>query len=139
MVQSNTKKSSKVSSQAKASPAAMDAKLKRKWVKALRGGEYQRGKNRLVADAGEHFCCLGVLADIQGCRWLENGHGELHPIMPRAKEIFSAGADGDPADGEYLQPRRAGGLDIKVQMRLARMNDKGASFNRIADYIEQNL
>ncbi len=34
----------------------------RKWVKALRSGEYQQGKDALRK--GDKFCCLGVACDL---------------------------------------------------------------------------
>lgn len=37
---------------------------KEKWVKALRSGNYKRGKGRLRSNMG--YCCLGVLCDISG-------------------------------------------------------------------------
>ena len=40
----------------------MDAEIKRKWVEALRSGNYQQGRNHLHRD--NKFCCLGVLCQI---------------------------------------------------------------------------
>lgn len=47
----------------------MDANLKKKWLDALRSGEYEQGSDQLVMtfmDGQDKFCCLGVLADIMG-------------------------------------------------------------------------
>lgn len=47
----------------------MDANLKKKWLDALRSGEYEQGSDQLVMtfmDEQDKFCCLGVLADIMG-------------------------------------------------------------------------
>jgi hypothetical protein len=41
----------------------MDKKLKAKWVKALRSGKYEQGKEVLVDNKGK-YCCLGVLCHI---------------------------------------------------------------------------
>ena len=35
---------------------------RRKWIKALKSGKYKKGKHALKA--GEHYCCLGVAAEI---------------------------------------------------------------------------
>jgi hypothetical protein len=116
----------------------MNKQLKAKWIKALRSGQYRRGVTRLVSEDGKQFCCLGVLADVQGCIWQETRYGNLKPIMPRGQKTFSSNsADND--DGEYLKPSKAGGLPLAEQVRLAKMNDGGATFKKIADYIEKNL
>lgn len=43
----------------------MDTKIKTEWIEALRSGDYRQGKNALL-DADGDYCCLGVLAAIQG-------------------------------------------------------------------------
>lgn len=40
----------------------MDAEIKRKWVKALRSGKYERGMHHLHNHG--RYCCLGVLCKI---------------------------------------------------------------------------
>ena len=110
----------------------MDAKLKRKWVRALRGGQYVQGTGLLVSNEGTQFCCIGVLADVQGCVWQESDGENLVPILPRSRKPLCA--DGT----DHLNPRRAG-LSRPRQARLIEMNDAGKSFAEIADYIEQNL
>lgn len=114
----------------------MDAKLKVKWLKALRSGRYKQGDSYLKNDG--KFCCLGVLAQIQGAKWVANA-----PVI--GGEIAS------PADtnATELWPRFAGGLRKKTQDVLAAMNDgagrygaegKGSwSFKQIAAYIEKRL
>jgi hypothetical protein len=42
----------------------VDPELKSKWIAALRSGEYKQGKGYLRD--GDTWCCLGVLATIQG-------------------------------------------------------------------------
>jgi hypothetical protein len=42
----------------------MDQKIKKKWIKALRSGEYEQGIGRLHYDG--KYCCLGVLMAVQG-------------------------------------------------------------------------
>lgn len=40
----------------------MNQEIKQRWIKALRSGEYQQGKESLY-HCGK-FCCLGVLTDL---------------------------------------------------------------------------
>lgn len=45
----------------------MESELKRKWIEALRSGEYEQGQDQLICTLSrevEEYCCLGVLADI---------------------------------------------------------------------------
>lgn len=100
----------------------MDAKLKAKWLRALRGKKYRQGKRALRHHGA--FCCLGVLADIQGAKWISGC-----PII-----------NGSENDGNSnLEPRFAGGLRRAVQNTLAEMNDGSADFKKIADYIERRI
>lgn len=102
----------------------MDAKLKAKWLRALRGKKYRQQKGGLMHRGS--FCCLGVLADIQCAQWIDG--------VPIIK------GDDDPQQGRCtLLPRFAGGLRKATQETLIRMNDGENNFKEIADYIEQNL
>lgn len=96
----------------------MDAQLKRKWIEALRSGEYVQGHTFLLNDRGA-MCCLGVLATIQGCDLEDLPYQERRTdTLPRG---FNAGLDGGTRE------------------HLACMNDDGKSFPEIADYIEKHL
>ena len=105
----------------------MDAKIKRKWVKALRSGKYKQAEGTLRDEAGA-MCCLGVLADIQGVNWDE------------IKEMVS----------EDLPRGLNAGLTKRQRAILASKNDgcfchpwgrqvAHESFEQIADYIEKRL
>jgi hypothetical protein len=110
----------------------MNAKLKLKWLKALRSGRYLQGPSALANMEGTHFCCLGVLADIQGCTWKpDNSKEGLVPVLSGRKLVGST--------ADWLTPHRAGGLSYDAQSSLATMNDDGKSFKEIAAYIEANL
>jgi hypothetical protein len=111
----------------------MNRKLKAKWLRALRGGSYRQAAKVLANDAGTKFCCLGVLADIQGCTWKigDNGDG-LVPVNKANRAIV-------PASDDYLPPARAGRLSFEQQGILTEMNDDGKSFKQIAAFIEANL
>ena len=113
----------------------MNPRIKQLWINALRSGSYQQGRGRLRGEDG--FCCLGVLCD-------------LHP---RSKLEWKQ-RDGNWSylgDHVHYPPRKiwewASALDCKGmptrgpadEVELAKMNDRGASFNDIADFIEQRF
>lgn len=113
----------------------MDAKLKRKWLKALRSGEYRQGRGQLVTGDGKNFCCLGVLADVMGCEWQESEmdcDSSLVPILPKDRRPLA------PRGEDWLSAKKTG-LSHKKQEQLAGMNDEGASFKQIASFIEAAL
>jgi hypothetical protein len=114
----------------------MDPDVKREWLKALRSGKYRRAQGKLKDGAG--YCCLGVLCVTMGWEF-------------------------DPEDGEldWGQKLQAG-LTEDTMSALVRLNDgtlheasdevkaiagnvkgyrkdKGASFTRIANLIEEKL
>lgn len=99
----------------------MDTKLKRKWVKALRSGEYEQAKTFLMDSKGA-MCCLGVLAHIQGAA-AGKLSGKCTTTLPVG---FNAG------------------LRKAMRKLLGRMNDGSGGcekhdFGMIADYIENHL
>lgn len=98
----------------------MSAKLKAKWVKALRSGKYEKatGDLKFREDGHYSFCCLGVLRHI----------------------TYPTSTLSNPGE-EYLHERhlKEFGLTNDQQHRLGGKNDNGWSFPRIADWIEKNL
>jgi hypothetical protein len=112
----------------------MDAKLKAKWVKALRSGKFKQGDEYLKG--GNRYCCLGVLATIQGAKW--RGHV---PFV----DGKSVSVEYNGAEGYFLSPSFCG-LRHSTQDNLANMNDgrgkyvgQPQTFEQIADYIERRL
>lgn len=112
--------------------AKMKPEFKAAWVEALRSGKYKQGQGCL-RDAGDEYCCLGVLADT-----LPPSYGEWEPRD----------------SGMYSFQERVGMLEdtlfnslfvipdstANTQPALTSMNDdKNLSFAQIADYIEENL
>jgi len=113
----------------------MNKEMKKKWLKALRSGDYDQGTSFLCAVDNRgtrcaRYCCLGVLqelvsgedawTDVYGSGFLRIGY-EGFTSMPDSGTLKTVGLD-------YLQARK-----------LATMNDKGKSFEEIADWIEENL
>lgn len=102
-------------------------RLKSKWVKALRSGEYKQGNNYLEQD--NKFCCLGVLCKVT------NPSIELNT----AQYIGDRGMDttGIP---KILQGEAYEQLSNPIVYKLVLLNDdKNYSFKQIASYIERNL
>ena len=99
----------------------MNKSIKKKWVAALRSGEYQQGQG-LMCHEGK-YCCLGVLCDIlpkpakKGVSYLEQPWHN----MPKPSVLESIGISSGSAD------------------ELVRMNDGGNSFKIISRYIGRHL
>jgi hypothetical protein len=119
----------------------MDKKLKAKWLKALKSGQYGKATTRLCVRAGEityhnkvaqidRFCCLGVLCEITKTPYQAN---DQWPIKAQHES-----GDG-PA--EFL------GLSPNIQRTLAALNDGDANgqkgspktFAPVIKWIEKNL
>ena len=109
----------------------LKAAVKRKWLAALRSGEYEQGANYLYWDSasgGKRYCCLGVLGAVCGVlpeamdgQSFLTKHLDIHPVLLTDEEkMWDEGGS-------------------SVQYKLSGMNDNGWSFKRIAKWIEKNL
>lgn len=117
----------------------MDAEIKKKWVAALRSGDYKQGQGGLkqivrmlhgLAEDEVQHCCLGVLQEVLGTpQWREE---EQTAWFFGTQEDYHHGYLTDPVLAKV-------GLSDDDQRTLATKNDTGLSFNEIADYIETNL
>jgi hypothetical protein len=110
----------------------MNPQIKQKWVDALRSGEYQQGQYCLRTDNG--FCCLGVLCDLYGkennVEWdlvNDDGNYEFHYQSERLP-LFVVEWAGVENDNPEI-----------CETSLSELNDKGSTFNEIADLIEEHL
>lgn len=104
-------------------------KMKDRWLEALRSGEFVQGEEFLcVQREGEEFarfCCLGVAAHIfERAPWEEMER-------PWGKVCLF-----DKDDRDYAF---RGGLRLDVRNALTILNDSGATFEVIANVIEQRL
>ena len=116
----------------------MNPWVKRKWVKALRSGEYIQTQNSLYdyngTDKPGGYCCLAVLlAEMKPDAFVE----EAKTMWTRPSiEVRSTEAEGSIADDLAIM----WGLDQANQFTLVQLNDDdGKDFNEIADFIEDNL
>lgn len=129
----------------------MDKKIKERWVKALRSGEFEQGEGMLCkvgADGQRRYCCLGVLSQL----------AVRSRVIPKAREDEDYG-DGMPMrygadDDIHYTPKEVtewAGLDSNNPYvgdhKLSEHNDGATpygplakkNFNEIADLIEEYL
>ena len=110
--------------------------FQQKWVDALRSGKYKQGKNALRTENDE-FCCLGVLEDVMGTPCVKGGIGLVQTI--RGNKYAYHHSKTDFSIGVLTRKTYE---DLKItnrgQTKLIDMNDSGASFDEIADFIENN-
>jgi hypothetical protein len=107
----------------------IDPPFKRKWLKALRSGEYKGATGELMKTLknGEPrgFCCLGVAAVISGAPFKKlNGKQFI------TKPVSDSCTSHLPKELKNKSP---------LARKLANMNDGKQGFKRIADWIENNL
>jgi hypothetical protein len=127
----------------------MKAALKKKWVAALRSGKYKQGHGalRIKGAKKDAFCCLGVLADVAGCKWdsaiIEAAKAtDVSPEVTRGKKLRGiAGACGVLPDKIAKRFGIDGDLPSgdNLQSELSSRNDHGYNFEQIATWIEKSL
>lgn len=103
----------------------------KKWVAALRSGDYKQGQNYLCRD--DCYCCFGVACEL----FLESG-GDLEKDSTKRVKSYKNLTGTLPRDVQNwlgLQTQR--GIYSSLGNSLEALNDSGFSFNQIADIIEQ--
>lgn len=115
----------------------MKKAIKKRWVKALRSGDYKQGTEFLHQrkDGVDQWCCLGVLCDVEGVP-SEPRQSYVYP-EENTSEKFRMGGSISILSPELLT--KFGLTDIQ-QGKLANMNDhQGKSFVEIADFVEKEI
>jgi hypothetical protein len=111
--------------------------LMKRWIAALRSGEYKQGKGQLIKDG--RYCCLGVLCDV-----VKDEMGlkidEPNVYLPN-KNSFTSMLPYELSN-EFCLEERVNGTSF--QSILAGMNDgeddkPARRFKTIANYIEKNI
>jgi hypothetical protein len=100
----------------------------KKWVAALRSGEYKQTRGQLVNDEGTGHCCLGVACEVflkEPCHTLNDSWRERGALYGAAEPVRL-----------WLGLRDEGGDFDTGGSSLAVENDTGKSFAEIADLIE---
>lgn len=109
-------------------------RLKARWLKALRSGEYGQTKFTLCDGEG-NFCCLGVLEHIAMSGSVETHRLGNYKDLPTLDFYKYANID---VDKVRMVPEGPRILDYHV-MKLMSMNDNSVSFKEIADWIEEQI
>lgn len=103
---------------------AIDAKIKRKWLAALRSGKYNRVTGQLAKSkfyAHQGHCCLGVLAEI---------------VDPEQKTWHGTHGHYGAKDNKSQCELLGGYISGRKLSKLVDLNDsKGKSFKEIAKFI----
>lgn len=114
--------------------------FKRKWVEALRSGEYKQGRSSLKQKSGDEsykYCCLGVAAEIAGCKFKMGYDGGGAFIQGKITQ--SGLINPKPVTGYTKIPKLLHGSE-GVASKLANFNDQSKwSFKKIATWVEKNL
>lgn len=106
-----------------------------KWVKALRSGKYKQGTGYLRGNShteGYSYCCLGVLAEIEG-HGDKIKTGKTENLGRFRRSCGLASTTGVPENSLGVRIKGHCGYES-----LADANDSGVSFKRIATWIEKN-
>ena len=140
----------------------MNPRVKRKWLKALRSGEYRQGTAQLctpphtaaggVVNSSDdyEFCCLGVLENLyheeMGTEFDEYRQGDGYHSEDCAVWAGLTLETRNAPDDEYVRVHRKGLWgspdhyeNIHISEKLTEMNDTGRSFEAIANWVEKNL
>lgn len=126
----------------------MNPDIKAAWLEALRSGRYTQGKN-VLRTYDDRYCCLGVLCDLHskatGTKWDKNSqfcyeYEEAEGVLPHSV-VSWAELDGDllyydDPDTEFCTVAVTIGQESHRRDDLALLNDRGESFEMIADLIE---
>jgi hypothetical protein len=112
----------------------MNPEIKAKWIEALRSGRYTQAEGFLRIN--DSMCCLGVLCDIIAPEdWDRQGEFRGEDMLPPEELCDTIGLPRPARVAELTNDPEAG----TITNDLATMNDGGASFAEIADFIEENL
>ena len=115
----------------------MKKEIADQWVTALRSGNYKQTKERLHR-TDNTFCCLGVLCDISGLGVWESAN-LVDGIMYTTKGGQTVGFPPEDVRDWAGINSVSGCIHLDSGLTsLATLNDNGATFEEIADIIEQH-
>lgn len=110
----------------------MNKQVKKKWLKALRSGEYKQGQENLNKDNA--FCCLGVLCDLHAeevnGKWISGKYLGSSSLLPHIVSEWAGLLDNEDEEAIIYKGK------CKY---LTSANDNGYSFKQIANIIENQL
>jgi len=109
--------------------------IKEKWLEALRGGEYKKGKHHLLNN--NEYCCLGVLCEVQnrprniskvGITKFDDDYGALSDVNPLYSTLDAFG---------YFVGFNIISTNLLEHISLANLNDRVESFDEVIEVIEK--
>lgn len=103
---------------------------RKKWVEALRSGEYEQGTTYLCKD--DKHCCLGVLCRAAKIEGRSSSRGGKETVR------FSGGSTLPPPDALQFVglTNNHGSFKTDIEDSLININDDERPFSEIADIIE---
>lgn len=122
---------------------AMNPEIKAQWISALRGGEYEQAQGMLHDPVNNEFCCLGVLCDlavkagvpveVTDAAGEKTAYDDNEDTLPESVRLWAGLGSDNPRVVRF-----EGGED-EYEDTLAEINDRGTTFEEIADLIEDQL
>jgi hypothetical protein len=124
--------------------AKLDPKVKTKWLQALRSRKFKQGKGQLQNIQGEcpTYCCLGVLAEVQGLDSKDVELDESYLPTDIAQRLFNCDENTAQKLQSHLGTRNDGGSDYENTVDdkvIYHAPANGQKFYQIARWIERNL
>jgi hypothetical protein len=122
----------------------MKQAIMKKWVKALRSGEYPQGRGQLLDEKGG-YCCLGVLCDLAMMEGVtdftpkgipnRNKYGGSYEFLPTEVKKW-AGMKTENGSLRNIEIETPWGYTVSS---LTEFNDEMKyDFDKLADVIEEN-
>lgn len=109
----------------------LEKKFRTKWLKALTSGSYRQADGILVdvKKSKNNYCCLGVACRMINIPVKDMDTKEMpSELLPKEKKQLPAA---------FFANSFARNKDSKFAKDLAKKNDAGDSFKKIAKYIEK--
>jgi hypothetical protein len=114
---------------------AMTKKMKNKWLKALRSGNYKQGQETLCSTINDkrEYCCLGVLCRIAGLPEVKlDFDNEIEFHMPDKSSCDAKELNSDMRKFFGITKRQ-------MEILIEKNDDEQLSFKEIANWIEKNI
>jgi hypothetical protein len=114
----------------------INPEVKQLWVHSLRSGEYTQGKNYLKCN--DCYCVLGVLCDLylkqskRKAEWIKASAFKGVPDLFKTKRI-------GVACFPTTEVEEWSGITYQMESTLSAINDRGETFESLAEYIEKHF
>jgi len=114
---------------------------KRKWLKALRSGNFNQTTLQMFNRRENGYCCLGVLCVVEGFPPIKMVGAEFPTEVGMFLEVIPTPDEVPPALRQYDLQDAAFSVLYKGRLTpLSQLNDSaGLSFAKIADIIEKRV